>query len=163
MELKYLKSEDVVTYWEELTQLLQLCFESSHAGSVPATFYEEKLKGLQRYLDEGKAYVVGAVEDGKLLGFCWFYEVGQGFQRRMHAAYSAVLAEGRGRQLFNLMDAEAQRKARELGISIMELHVSIENPAVINIHEKSHGYSVKAVIMEKNLLLDDDESRRENG
>lgn len=146
-----MNSDDVVTYWKELNDLLHACIEMTFDFSVSETVYQKKLEGLRRYLDNGQAYVIGAIEGGKLLGFYWLYELDNGVSRKLHAAYTAVLPEARGRGIFNRLDAEAERKARELGISKIELIVSMRNPNVIRIHERSHGYTVAHVVMEKDL------------
>lgn len=153
MELKYLNDEDVVTHWGALNQLLHSCIEVSFLYPVTEDFFEKKLARLRTYLKQGQAYVLGALEDGKLLGFYWMYELEGVERRKLHVAYGAILPEARGRGIFNLMDKEAERKARELGISVIELMVSTHNPAVIQIHEKSHGYSVAHVVMEKEITL----------
>ena len=151
VDLRYLNSDDVSAYWEELSELLHACIEVSFDFPVSEAFYQKKLEGLQKYLDHGQAYVIGAIEDGKLLGFYWLYELDNGVSRKLHAAYTAVLPEGRGRGIFNMLDAEAERKARELGVSKIELIVSMRNPDVIRIHERSHGYTVAHVVMEKDF------------
>lgn len=151
LELRYLNSDDVLTYWEDLKELLHACIEVSFDFPVSETFYQKKLEGLRGYLDRGQAYVIGAIEAGNLLGFYWLYELDNGVSRKLHVAYTAVLPKGRGRGIFNMLDAKAEEKARELGITKIELIVSMENPNVIQIHEKSHGYTVAHVVMEKDL------------
>lgn len=153
MELRYLSSEDVVTYYEELNQLLHFCMEASCSFPVEESFYERKLAGLQNYLNQGRAYVIGALENGKLLGFYWIYELGEGVQRKMHVAYVAVMPEARGRGICSLMEKEAQQKAHDLGIRVMEMIVSTGNPSVVEFRKQRHGYSVTNVIMEKELSV----------
>ena len=153
MELRYLNSEDVVFYRKELNQMLHFCMEASCPFPVEESFFERKLNGLRDYLSQGKAYVIGAIEDGKLIGFYWIYELGEGVRRKMHVAYVAVMPEARGRGVCSMMEKEAQQKARDLGIRVMEMIVSTENPSVIEFRRQRHGYSVTNVIMEKELSV----------
>lgn len=152
MQINYRKlcASDIVVHNEELTVLLKCCIEDSKLFPTDESFYINKLKGLEEYLTQNQAYVVGAFDGNSLVGFIWAYNLKTEFECKLHIAYVAVCAEYRGMKIGSALLEAAEKEAIESGINVTELIVSAGNTAAIGLYEK-HNYTQERIIMHKRL------------
>lgn len=151
MEIRQLCENDVDVYRMELKSLLISCYDATHAFAVSEQFCKEKLEGLRRYLQNGKAYLFGAVDgEDHLVGFTWNYEYLAGLERRYHCAYIAVSPQAAGQGIGHALITAAERKARELGIQYVDLAVGTENGKACSFYKRL-GFEPERLYMKKKV------------
>ena len=95
--IRLLKCKDVLENWQTLKKLLIYCRESSANCVYPDSYYEDKLNGLLKYLEENKAYFFVAHDNDSIVGFLWACEIERDVGRVFHVLYFAVLEMYQGK------------------------------------------------------------------
>lgn len=136
--IELLNSEQVIENIDVLKKLLKYCHENGTRLDLSDEFYEQKIKGLSKYLDEGKAFYFVVKEDEEIVGFLWAYEIEKECKRIMHIAYFAVLEQcqkkGYGALLMNALEVLASN----MGIEKLELNVRASNKNAIKFYRKKN-------------------------
>lgn len=142
--------EQLKLYWEQMKGLLRYCKMASSGEVLPDEFYERKISDLYDYLEKGKAYLLADVEEELVRGFLWACVLPKETGARFHVLYLVVGAEhqreGIGKKLMDV----AEQRAKELGISQMELNVHAgNNRAEVFYHKR--GYEAERITLVKQL------------
>lgn len=150
LKIVRLSENDVELYRSSLYELLQICICESFGTPAASEWINGKLDGLRSYLAEGKAVLLGALEQDALQGFLWGYETCDLQGRNFHVAYLAVLPAFRHRGAGAALMKKAEVCASEMGISRMELIVSAGNQSARRFYGRQ-AYQEARLIMKKDL------------
>lgn len=150
MEVKKITAEEIKTYWESLSELLQICFVSTYGREKENEFIDSKLNGLTEYVKCGKAILIGAYCSENLVGFLWGYPVNTPFETILHAAYIAVKEDFRGRGAGQLLIKAFEQEAIKMNIAHIELIAGAENKNAIKFYDRG-GYKADRIILRKRV------------
>lgn len=151
MKIVQLSLTEIKKHRNELVSLMRLCFDQSYSSSIPVSFCEEKIAGLESYLRAEKAFIFAAQEQEELLGFLWAYSLDTPVDTRFHVAYFAVIPAHQGRGIGTLLLTAAEEQAKGMGISIMELIVTGSNHGAVAFYV-GHGYQTERLTLSKPLV-----------
>ena len=143
-------SKQVMMNRDILEKMLKYSYEAGSDISLPLSFYDEKILGLCKYLDEGKAFYFVAKDEDNIAGFLWACELNKNSRRMIHILYIAVLEEYQKKGYGNQLIEKVENLARELGIDILELNVRATNPAIL--FYKKHSFCEEHITMTKSLV-----------
>lgn len=150
IEIQLFSESQVVTHRAEIEELFRLCMTKSFLQEVPNSFYEEKIDALQKYLRNNQGYCFAAVELKKLAGFLWACELASPFGKVFHILYFAVAPEMQAKGIGKLLLNSAEAKARELGVTQMELKASSMNESALKFYD-AQKYQVEQLVLTKTL------------
>lgn len=152
MEIIRLQYDDFVEHKNSILYLLIESFVSSFDISQEKCkdIAREKLDQLEVYMKNGSAILIGAIDNGALIGFLWSYKHDYYGQPRMHLNHSAVEKQYRGKGIGTRLDREAEGIAMLEGIEVLDLAVSESNTAARKMFE-SQGYTTERRYMSKRL------------
>lgn len=150
MIIKLLDENDVEDYKNEIFELIKNCFDLTYSVSVSDSYVFEKINGLKNYINEGKAYVFGAINDDGLIGFLWGYPLETMFEKSFHVAYISVLEVGRKKGVGKQLIKAAEKITNDLKIESMELIVGANNYTALEFY-KNCGFDVERYYFRKEL------------
>lgn len=150
MYIRKLKLNDIVEHQEDIYKLLIICFKNTYKLEISNDVIDKKYIGLINYIESGRAYIFGAIDDEALIGFLWGYPVHTPVETVFHVAYISVVETKRrlgiGQKLMN----EAEKLCKELGLNQMELIVGAENSSALSFYKQS-GYIIDRYCLRKDL------------
>jgi len=138
MTIKTLQYDDFMLYRERirdlLVQIYDINFDVSHDYSINES--NKKINLLDEYIKTNQAVLIGAVDGEKLVGFIWIYKHEYFGETRMHINQIIVDKEYKRKGIGKRLLEEAEKKAKELGIKVIDLFVSEKNAEAVNFYEK---------------------------
>ena len=99
--IKLLSKEEIIQNWTVLKRLLRYCREAGSNVSLRDSYYENKLKGLLNYLENGKTFFFVMEENKDIVGFLWACEIERDIENVYHILYFAVFEEYQGKDMEN--------------------------------------------------------------
>lgn len=140
MNVKQLELSDVQLYSESIKELIRICLQSTYTHGVTEELIDEKFEGMCQFIQDGKAYVYGAIISDCLVAFLWGYPMCNPFEEVFHIAYIAVSEQGRRQGIGEKMILAAEAEAKKIGINKVELIVGANNRSALSFYEHC-GYS----------------------
>lgn len=120
IEYIVIQPKDFIFYKRELIVLMQNVLKDNITQQYPEDLAEQYVEKMPGYVADGSAIIVGAIFDGKLVGFSWAYELKIFAERRIHidmiGVDQAFRRNGIARKLVEMQIDEANKR----GISIIE-------------------------------------------
>lgn len=113
---------------------------------------EEKLEMMSRYIEQGNAIVMGAIENKMLIGFLWLHKHIFLGERRIHVNQIVVSNQFRGRGIGKQLMQETERQAKRSGIEMIDLFVSEVNVGALNMY-KNLDFETERRYMKKKLQV----------
>ncbi|GAE88918.1 GNAT family N-acetyltransferase [Acetivibrio straminisolvens] len=152
MIIKTLQYDDFLLYRDRIRDLLaeiyDINFDVSHDYSINES--NKKLKLLDEYIKSNQAVLIGAIEGENLVGFIWIYRHEYFGEIRMHVNQIIVDRGYKGKGIGKRLLEEAEKKALETGINVIDLFVSEKNIEAMNFYKKS-GFITERRYMKKML------------
>lgn len=150
MEIRNLTSEDR-KYKRELQKLIEIAFLASFQNLEHVEkLAEAKAEEIFQYLEEVKGECLICIEEGRLLGMCWYFfrkEAGEGI---CHISQMAVVKDWQGRGISTEFVGFLERICRERGVKRLELNVGAINTKGIQFYQKNN-FVAERILMKKNL------------
>lgn len=150
MYIRKLKLNDIVEYREDIYELLTICFKHTYKLEISNDVIDKKYIGLINYIESGKAYIFGAIEDEALIGFLWGYPVSTPVETVFHVAYISVIETKRRCGIGQKLITEAEKVCKELGLNQVELIVGAENFSALSFYKQS-GYLIDRYCLRKDF------------
>ena len=150
VEIRVLEPAEIVQFSVELTELLTLVLTENIAQVVTREQIEKYYRDLVRYVDDGSAVVIGALECGRLVGFHWGYETKVFGERRMHSYLNALLVDYRGQGIGSRFFRYLESIALSKGIFLIEAMVTYSNEGAVKYH-MNNGFEIERLKVLKRL------------
>ena len=113
-------------------------------------YYEQTVQSLAQYLEQDKAVVFAAYEDGALQGWIWCHEIDRMGSKRLHIASFAVKEGTRKKGVGQQLMQQAQDYARDNGYAALDLLVTASNATAVGFYEKQ-GFQTERLLLRKDL------------
>lgn len=149
MTIRVLNSQDIKANEKSVYEYLETCFRITYQRTDD-TLIGSKVERLIKYLDMGKAFACGAFIEEKMVGFLWGYPVESIFETVFHIAYIAVDKSGQRQGIGKSLLAEAEKQAKKLGLSDVELIVGASNNNAIQFYLNA-GYEADRFVMRRGI------------
>ena len=118
---------EVRTFYPELTTLMGIVLADNISQNYSESLPEDYVRRMENYIQDGSAFVVGAKDNSKLVGFSWAYALDIFDERRFHIDMICVnpsyRKRGIAKQLVNMQIKEAERR----GIQTVEAMTTRSN------------------------------------
>src|SRR5699024_7295791 len=105
---------EVRTFYPELTTLMGIVLADNISQNYSESLPEDYVRRMENYIQDGSAFVVGAKDNSKLVGFSWAYALDIFDERRFHIDMICVnpsyRKRGIAKQLVNMQIKEAERR-----------------------------------------------------
>lgn len=147
MQIRLMCSQDIKLHRTEVYSLLNSCFQNTYKDSNK-TLIDTKIDGLIIYLEEGKAYTLGAFVNNTMIGFLWGYPVTGPFETVFHIAYIAVAKNARRQGIGKILMEKIDCIVKELSLDHIELIVGNNNYDAIEFYN-SIGYETNRLVLRK--------------
>ena len=127
MEVRLLQAYDITNNRAEMTRLMELVLLDNISQNYPDDLAEQYVLKIPGYINDGSAIVVGAFEEGVLVGFSWAYELSIFNERRVHIDMIGVIPDFRSHGIARkLVDIQIE-ETRKRGINIIEAMTTKSN------------------------------------
>lgn len=152
MTIEALSAEYIQSHQEILSQFI---FRSVRNANYTEAFQladaEKKSADLVQYVQESKAIVFGAFEDGEQIGFIWAYPYA--FRSQTDRVYVSILyvnEQYRSMKIGQKLLAAVEDRARELGFRSVFLHTDASNTGAVKFYH-NNGFSDERIQFVKEL------------
>ena len=150
MEVRLLQAYDITNNRAEMTRLMELVLRDNISQNYPDDLAEQYVLKIPGYINDGSAIVVGAFEEGVLVGFSWAYELSIFNERRVHIDMIGVIPDFRSHGIARkLVDIQIE-ETRKRGINIIEAMTTKSNEHSYNWFH-SIGFQDERVKLRRNL------------
>lgn len=152
ISIKTLQYEDFLFYKERINEFLIDAYENnfgvSHEYSEKISL--EKLISLNVYLNQQKAILIGAFDQEDLIGFAWIFKHENLAETILHVNHIIVDTRYRSTGIGKKLLSEVELYATKLCVDSIDLFVSENNKAAINLYEKM-GFKTERRYLKKRL------------
>lgn len=155
MKIVTLSSKDVKKYFEKISQYI---YESNMMCDYIKTYSIDdarmKTTEMEKYVANGRAIVVGAIEDEKMVGFIWSYKYPyrEDFNR-LYASIVHVDKEYRRQSIGAGLISKLEQEAIKLGIKKIYLHSEATSKSV-DFYERE-GFEKERIQLVKELPMNE--------
>lgn len=115
-------------YKKEIEYMLKECFVINFVNQdINDSYVKNKVDMLQKYINEGKAYCLGIVDNNNLLAFVWCCKVYNLCEERVHINQVIVNSQYQQQGLGKLLIKRVEEYAKNEQIDVIELMATAEN------------------------------------
>lgn len=150
MEYMLLQASDIISHENEMLYLMNIILKDNISQLYPNDLAKQYVSKIPGYIEDGSAFVVGAFEDGILVGFSWAYELSIFGERRCHIDMIGVNPEYRKRGIAKKILELQINEIKKRGISIVEAMTTRNNENSYNWFH-SMGFDDERVKVRKDL------------
>ncbi len=146
IEYKLINEELAIKHSNEIKQYFKELLDHVNMPKTQEEI-EELYYNMVKFIKDNTAYIVGAIENEKLLGFIWSYKREVNKEERYHVNYFFVNAQyrkqGIGKELMN----RVIKNARENGAKAVELIVLADNKGAVEFYKKQEFINEKMYLV----------------
>lgn len=151
MKIERLVYERFPEYRTEILRLLKLSGKVSFPEiELPDAYYQARLEGVEKYLQDGSAVIFLAVSEAGTCGWIWCHEIDRMGEKRLHIANIAVNPQFRKQGIGSALYSAAENYARETGYQAIDLLVTASNSGAVKLY-RDLGFSDERIQMSKKL------------
>ena len=150
IEVRLLTYEEIEREEKKLEHFMYMVLSENLDYPITNEICEKYYYNMKTFFEDGTAVLIGAFDDGMLIGFHWGYVRNTPSGKRMHSYYNAIEPEYRGQgiavKFWDVLDAETAKR----GIEIIEAMCTYENKIAVDYHLK-HGFEIERLQVVKHL------------
>ena len=147
---KILSVSDVYANFNDLLKLMDIVLMENISQCFDENISREYLNKLPKYIEENNAFVIGAYNQDKLIGFHWCYYTKIFGEKRVHSNFVCVLPNYKGCGIAHEMMKMIEKISIENNVNIIEAMVTYDNKVALRYHEKN-GFQIERLKMRKVL------------
>ena len=128
-------------YKEDFSKYILFVLEENFNGDL--TYEANKsIENMEKFINDESAYIIGAFEEEKLIGFIWAYKKLFNRKEKIHISYLFVDSNFRRQGIASKLFKCIVEYAHKNNIKELELMVTNDNKNAINFYEKL-GFSIE--------------------
>lgn len=151
MIVKLMKRSDITPHKENILFALSELFEFT---GQPNFYASEKFDDLCRFLNEGSAYFLCAIENKHLLGFLWGYKRTLFDTKSIHITQLYVFEPYRNKGIAEELLHQIEQTAIKENISHIDLNVREDNDTAVHLYQKLL-FDIDVIHMKKEIKNND--------
>lgn len=109
-----------------------------------------KIDEIPRFIENGSAIILGALQENKMVGFLWAYEYVRLNEKCIHINHFIVDGKFRNKGIGKLLLYNLERESEKRGIHRIELLATVSNKEAINFYMRDN-FEVERVYLKKNI------------
>ena len=119
--------EKAEVFKEDLINLMEILLADNISQRYPNSLPAEYVKKMIAYIEDGSAFVVGAKDVNKLVGFCWAYTLDVFDEHRFHIDMICVDSKYRKMGVASHLVMMQKEEAKKRGIYVLEAMATRKN------------------------------------
>lgn len=148
-QLQYINIELAKKYSDNIKEYLKEVLFQNNIYNTSETI-EQIYCDMLKYIQDGSAIVIGAIEEEKLLGFIWAYKRIVNKERRLHINYFIVNKSNRKQGIGKRLINEIYKYAQKDEIKKIELMVTAQNESAVEFY-KNQGFYTERINLCKEI------------